>query len=98
MTMQSGAVKVMRKGSASRRGFTLLEVLLALGLSILLMAGVFAFYSTALQARAEAKAFTEDVKLYRSLLTSMGAEIRQATAIVPGDGIGFQGDQYKNTI
>ena len=81
-----------------RRGLTLLEVLLALGLTVLLLSGVFGFYATALRTREEARAYTQDVRLFRSILSRMAEEIRHATATVPGDGIGFRGDRRKITI
>ncbi|HSW44314.1 MAG TPA: prepilin-type N-terminal cleavage/methylation domain-containing protein [Phycisphaerae bacterium] len=81
-----------------RRALTLLEVLLAIALMVLLMAGVFVFYLTALRAREEGKTYTQDVKLYRSVLAGIAQEIRHATMLVPGDGIGFKGDRDKITV
>ncbi|NLX21391.1 MAG: hypothetical protein GXY55_06925 [Phycisphaerae bacterium] len=82
----------------STRGFTLLEAILALSLTILLMSGVFAFYMTVMQARDEGSRATRDAKLNRAVLDRIADEIRHATDIVPGDGIGFSGDERKITI
>jgi len=86
------------QADAGRRGFTLLEVLIALALTIMLMGGVFAFYASSLQAREEARTYTNDIRLFRSLLRSMAEEIRHTTAITPGDGIGFRGERDKITL
>lgn len=81
-----------------RRGLTLLEVVLSIGLTVLLLSGVFVFYTTVLRAREEGTASTRNIKLDRALLTQIAAEIRHATDIVPGDGIGFRGNRHKLTI
>ena len=81
-----------------RRGVTLIEAILSLALTILLLSGVFSFYMGVLRAREEGTLATRDLKLCRALLDQMAEEIRQVTDIVPGDGIGFQGDRHKITI
>jgi type II secretory pathway pseudopilin PulG len=88
----------LRALGTAKRGFTLLEVVLALMLTILLLAGVFQFYQMTLQAREAGTAATRESKLARSILASIAEEIRHATSIVPGDGIGFRGEQNKITI
>ncbi len=80
------------------RGFTLLEAILALTLTIVLMSGVFAFYMTVLQARDEGGRASRDAKLNRAILERIADELRHATDIVPGDGIGFSGDERQITI
>ena len=96
--METAKANMRAKSIAGRRGFTLLEVLLALMLAILLISGVFGFYQMVLRAQDEGTTATRDCRMGRSILASMANEIRHATSIVPGDGIGFQGDRYKITI
>lgn len=82
----------------ARRGFTMLEALLALVLMIVLLSGVVGFYMTTLQARKTGGTILVDATLARSLLDRITDEIRQATDIVPGDGVGFSGTHNKITI
>ena len=89
---------VRAQGNARRRGFTLLEAVLALGLTIVVLSGVFGFYEVVLRAREEGTSATREVKMARSILAGITEEIRHATSIVPGDGIAFRGDRHKITI
>jgi len=84
--------------AGSRRAFTLLEVVLALFLMIVILSGVYAFYATSLRARHEGGEATRDIALIRWILDRMADEIRHATDIVPGDGIGFSGTEDEITI
>lgn len=86
------------QAGARRRAFTLLEAVLTIALTIVLMAGVFAFYMHILRARETAVLAMQDAKLHRAILVQMAHEIRQATPIVPGDGIGFRGDRHQISI
>jgi len=81
-----------------RDAFTLLEVVLAIALTIVLVSGMFTFYLYILRARDAGLAAMHDVKLNRAVLDEMIREIRQATPIVPGDGIGFRGDRHRIAI
>jgi type II secretory pathway pseudopilin PulG len=81
-----------------RRGFTLLEVILAISLTIVLVSGMFAFYSYVLRARQAGTASVHNTKLDRAVLDRMVREIRQATSIVPGDGVGFRGSRHRIAI
>jgi hypothetical protein len=87
-----------RARTARRRGLTLLEVLLSLSLIILMLSGIFGVYMTTLQARKEGSQIARDVLQSRALLERIADEIRHATDIVPGDGIGFRGDKHSITI
>jgi len=78
-------------------GFTLLEVLLAITLTIMLMSGVFGFYVTILRARHEGCQATRAMKMNRSILMGIANEIRHTTIVKPGDGIGFRGDRHSMT-
>lgn len=84
--------------SAPRRAFTLLEVLLALTLMILMLAGIVGFYHTTIKAREAAVNSIREVLLMRSLLEQIANEIRHATDIVPGDGRGFSGREDRLTL
>ncbi len=90
------AAATARRGR--RRGLTLLEVLLSLALIVMMMSGIFGFYMTVLRVRSEGSQIAQDVLLTRAILERMAEEIRQATDIVPGDGIGFQGTEDRITI
>jgi len=83
---------------ARYRGFTLLEVILSLGLMITLLSGVFGFYWSVLRARNEGSTVARDVMMARAILERMANELRHATDILPGDGHGFHGDNDQITI
>lgn len=81
-----------------RQGVTLLEAVLALGLMVVLLGGVYSFYFTAMKARETGKQYARDVMTARSILATIALEVRQAVDITPGDGQGFQGDKDSITI
>lgn len=85
-------------GRGRRRGFTLLEVIIALGLMVAMMGGVYEFYLTTMHARQASVDSMREVLLMRTLLEQIADEIRQATNIVPGDGTGFIGTDEQLTI
>lgn len=89
---------VPRPASARRSGLTLLEVLLSIALIIMMLAGVCGFYMTILKAREEGGRASRDAKITRAILRRIADEIRHATSIVPGDGVGFRGDRHSITI
>lgn len=80
------------------RGFTLLEAVLAISLTIVILSGVFAFYMHILRAREAGVGAIHDAKLNRAILAQMAHEIRHVTSIVPGDGVGFRGDRHRIAI
>ncbi len=83
---------------ARRRGLTLLEVILSMTLILLMMSGIFGFYHTVLRVRQEGSALAQDVLLTRAILDRIAEEVRHATDIVPGDGVGFRGTRNSITI
>jgi len=90
---------IVRRGRcARRRGLTLLEVILALALTILLLSGVYGFYASTLKARDAGYASMREILLMGSLLNGMAEEIRHTTDMVPGDGNGFKGTYDSITI
>ena len=87
-----------RRDRARSRGFSLLEVVVALALMLLLLSGVFGFYLTALRVRNEAGQVTRDIAQMRAELLRIADDIRHATNMVPGDGRGFRGTRDNITI
>lgn len=85
-------------GTARARGLTLLEVILSIGLTFALLAGVMTFYMTALESRSQGQQITRELSLTRSLLSNITEAIRHTTDFVPGDGTGFQGTKDRITI
>ena len=67
----------------SRRaaGFTLLEMVLAVGLMTLVLASTMFFYSNTLKARGEGEKLAQRSQLERALLNKMAEEISQARRI-----------------
>ena len=79
-----------------RRGFTLLEVVIAISLLVLLMTMLMMFYDNALVQRNEGTKRSRDAQLARVILDRMAGEVRQAVGNVPGYGVGVFG--YKDRI
>lgn len=71
--------------------FTLLEVVISIGLFIVLMATMFQFYDRALRQRDEGQQISRNAQLARVVLDRMADEIRQATANVATYGPGLTG-------
>ncbi len=79
-----------------RRGFTLLEVVIAISLLVMLMTMLMIFYDNALVQRDEGVKRSRDAQLARVVLERMSREVRQAVGNVPGYGVGVFG--YKDRI
>lgn len=77
---------------------TLLEILLALSLIVMLLAGVYIFYVNTMRARESADLLTKDVALTRFVLERMANDIRHAAAFTPGFGVGLTGDRHQITL
>jgi prepilin-type N-terminal cleavage/methylation domain-containing protein len=75
-----------RKTTNRRRGMTLLELLLALGLITLVMAIMFSFYSITLKTRDRGVKMITDGGLARSVALKMADEIRSASGFL-GNGM-----------
>ena len=91
-------MQLVGQNNLKRKGVTLLEAVLALGLMAMLLGSVFSFYFTAMKARETGKEYARDVMTARSILTTIASEVRQAVDIAPGDGQGFKGDKDSITI
>ena len=66
-----------------KRAFTLLEVVISIGLFVVLLTMLFKFYDSALKEREEGQAISRNAQLARVVLDRMVDEIQQATANVP---------------
>lgn len=75
-----------------RRGVTLLEMVLAIGLMVLLSSLTFIFYSTSLEARDVGTERARKLRLARVVLDRLATELRQAPAITRDFGVGLAGD------
>lgn len=81
-----------------RGGFTLLEVVLALSLTIVVTGLLYGFYWSSLRTTEAEKAGSRDVQLVRVVLDRLGREIRQATGFSPSYGAGLIGQQHAISI
>jgi type II secretory pathway component PulJ len=75
--------------SARRSAFTLLEMIISIGLFVTLMGFLFTFYDTVLREREEGQAVSRNAQLARVVLDRMARELRQATANTPSYGTGW---------
>lgn len=86
------------QGPSRRRGFTLLEVLLALGLMILVSSMLFAFYHAVLQTRSSVDEAVRSGYLARNIAHRIAEEIRAANGFVTSAGPGISGTDRLITI
>lgn len=83
---------------ACRRGMTLLELLLALGLITLVSSTMFLFYDQVLRSRAHGVRLMTDRQLARVIANKIAEEIRSANGFVRDIGPGISGDDRLLTI
>lgn len=81
-----------------RRGLTLLEVLLALGLVTLLSATMFLFYDVTLRSRDFGTRRINEGNLARVVAQKIAGEIRSANGFLQGAGPGISGKEHQITI
>ena len=67
--------------SGRRAGFTLLEMIMAIGLMTVVLSSITFFYSNVLRTRQEGEKFAQRTQLERILLKKMAEEIRQAKQV-----------------
>ena len=79
--------------SSNRRGFTLVEVLVALAVLTIALSGMMQLFSTGMRAAAGAEARTIAVLLARSRLAAIGIE----TPLVAGDSEGEWDERFRWT-
>lgn len=75
-----------------RRGVTLLEIILAMGLLVLLTSLTYWFYGSSLQSRQRGTMEAQRLRLVRAVLDRMGTEIRQASVITAEGRVGLRGE------
>jgi len=78
-------------GEHRARAFTLLEVVISIGLLVLLMSMMFWFYRSSLEQRTAGSSTSRSVQLARVILERMAQEVRQAVSSLPGYGTGITG-------
>ncbi|MCH7884238.1 MAG: HAD hydrolase-like protein, partial [Planctomycetes bacterium] len=74
-----------------RRGVTLLEIVLALGLLISLTSMTYWFYASSLETRRTGTAEAQKLRLVRVVLDRITTEIRQVAAVTRDYGVGLRG-------
>lgn len=82
----------------ARRGITLIELLLALGLITLVSAMMFLFYEATLSARDRGMRVMIDSQLTRVIAMKIAEEIRSANGFIKALGPGISGDDRLITI
>ena len=75
-----------------RRGLTLLEVVLAMGILVLVSSMTYWFYASSLDTRSQGMAEAYKLRLVRVVLDRIATEIRQASAITADNRVGIRGD------
>lgn len=87
-----------RARSIRRAGFTLLEVMLTIGLLVLMIGVMFSFYYVTLRARDRGKTAVESTQLARVVANRIASEIRSASANVGTIGPGIWGSEREIKI
>jgi len=75
-----------------RRGVTLLEVVLSMGILIFLSSMTYWFYSSSLESSRHGTAAAQRLRMVRVILDRMAREIRQAAVMTTNDKVGLVGD------
>jgi len=83
---------------AARPGLTLLEVIIAMGLTGMLLASVYVFYANVLQTREAADLITKDALLSRVTVARIADDVRNAGGFTPGFGVGLTGDKHSISV
>ncbi|MCG8408760.1 MAG: type II secretion system protein GspJ [Phycisphaerales bacterium] len=81
-----------------RRGLTLLELLLALGLIVLVSAMMFSFYDVIMRSRERGKEAVSSGYLARTIAHQIAEEVRSANGFVTSFGPGIIGYERRITI
>lgn len=84
--------------NARHRGFTLLELLLALGLLVLVSAMMFSFFFQIMRSREYGRELVSASSLARVVAHQIAEEIRAANGFVSGIGPGVTGKERQITI
>ncbi len=88
-----GAVRSSKNGPSrhARRGVTLLEITLAMGLLVVLSSMTYWFYGSALRTSERGVGEATSLRLARVVLDRLATEIRQAAVITADDRVGLRG-------
>jgi prepilin-type N-terminal cleavage/methylation domain-containing protein len=101
-TIMHGADEPVRarvdSARVSRRGMTLLEVIIAMGLTGMLLASVYIFYANILATRQAADKITTGAQLFRVTIDRIADDVRYAGGYTPGFGVGLTGDKHSISI
>ncbi len=89
------APRIHHGGTLRRRGVTLLEVVLAMGLLVVLFTMTFWFYSSSMETSRNGTTEVDKLRLARVVLERMATEIRQAGMRTADDGLGIHGDKER---
>ena len=84
----------MRRAKTYRRGLTLLEVLLAMGLMVVVMGVVQMFYVGSLRTADEGESLCRDVVLAQAALRRIAEDIRSCSGFLAAYGPGITGDAH----
>ncbi|HUW81387.1 MAG TPA: hypothetical protein VMZ31_01170 [Phycisphaerae bacterium] len=84
----------MSRASTHRRGLTLLEMLLAMGLMVVVMGVVQMFYVGSLRTADEGEALCRDVVLAQAALRRIAEDIRSCSGFLAAYGPGIAGDAH----
>lgn len=75
----------------ARRGVTLLEIILALGLLVVTSSMLYWFYASSLETTREGTAAAQKIRIARVVLTRLTTEIRQAATLTADNRVGIRG-------
>lgn len=81
-----------------RRAVTLLEITLAIGIMVPVMAALFMFYSNSLETTDASAARVRRVQLARVIIDRIARELRQSTGFSAGYGTGIYGTRHQISI
>jgi len=85
-------LRPMSKARQTRRGMTLLELLLAIGLMVIMTGLMFSFYAVTLRTREHGTRIMVDTQLCRTVALKIADEIRSANGFLQGLGPGIGGN------
>ncbi len=81
-----------RHAKHARRGVTLLEVVLSMGILVFLSSMTYWFYASSLESSRHGTAAAQRLRLVRVILDRIAREIRQAAVITVDDNVGLRGE------
>lgn len=84
-------VRLSTRRPASRRGFTLVEIVLAIGLMVLMAAMMFEFYDSTLKMRERGRVAVKDGVLAQRVAYQIAEEVRACNGFLTSMGPGISG-------